>query len=397
LSVSNTSTARKGLTANWSRRKVLSFGLFFILISSVAALVAAEYFLKTVDERIGRSESMQPGLIRYDARLGWALSPGWTGRHHHHDFDVDYAINRRGFRVDPAMQDVSPRVAVLGDSFTFGLGVEDAETFVSRLNADSQASGPLLNMGVPGYSTDQQTLLFNRTVGLESVETVMLVVYLANDLFDNTLPFPLQADHGKPFFSLEEDGRLVLQNSPVPRTAKPAAARSADLSSLVLGGEKPAASLLERTLGQTHIARRLGMFQSHTRLPAEVLQQRFDPYVDRFIALTAELQRQVASRGARLVVALLPGASYVETPDSLSAQYQQYLREQLLRRMAGMTDVAVIDLAGALRQAASKDGEPFYFPSERHLNAHGHQFVSRVLADYLAGAGARHALPVPAL
>ena len=396
MSVQNTSSSRNGLTANWSRRKVLSFGLFFVVISSAIAIVAAEYFLQTLDERISHSESMQPGLIRYDATLGWALSPGWSGRHHHHDFDVGYSINKRGFRADPAMQGDTPRVAVLGDSFTFGLGVEDAETFVSRLNADSQR-GAFLNMGMPGYSTDQQILLFRRTYDLEHVDTVVLVVYLANDLFDNTLRFPLQADHGKPFFSLEQGGRLVLQNSPVPTTAKPAAARSADLSSLVLGGERPATSLLERTLGQTHIARRLGLFQSQTMLSAGVLQRRFDSYVDLFIALAGELQRQVAGRGARLVVALLPGASYVEQPGSLSAQYQQYLREQLLRRMADMTDVAVIDLASALRQAVVDGGEVFYFPNERHLNARGHQFVSRELADYLAGVGARHALPVQAL
>lgn len=395
MSVQKTYGARNGLTASWSRRKVLTFGLFFMVISTVIALVAAEYVLRILDERISHSESMQPGLIRYDATLGWALSPGWSGRHHHHDFDVGYAIDRRGFRADPAMQGDRPQVAVLGDSFTFGLGVEDAETFVSRLNAGSQR-GAFLNMGVPGYSTDQELLLLRRTFDLEQVDTVMLVVYLANDLFDNTLPFPLQADHGKPFYSLEQGGRLLLHNRPVPTTAKPAAARSADLSSLVLGGERPATSLLERTLGQTHIARRLGLFQSQATLSAGVLQRRFEPYIDLFIALTAELQRQVTGRGARLVVALLPGASYVERPASLSAQYQQYLREQLLQRLAGMADVAVIDLAAALRQAASEQGEPFYFPNEHHLNAQGHQFVSRVIAGSLADVGARHALPLPA-
>jgi hypothetical protein len=30
----------------------------------------------------------------------------------------------------------------------------------------------------------------------------VLITYLGNDLFDNQLPFPLQADNAKPFFEL---------------------------------------------------------------------------------------------------------------------------------------------------------------------------------------------------
>lgn len=388
-SVASESSFRPALTAGWSRRKLISFAVLLVVGISALAVVASEYLLRVLDDRIARSERMQPGLIRYDPRLGWALAAGWSGRHQHHDFDVAYAITPQGLRDDPAANSAHPRVLVLGDSFTFGLGVAGAQTFVSRLNTDSERPGAYLNMGMPGYSTDQQYLLYRQRGAVDGVDTVLLVVYLANDLFDNALPYPLQADHGKPWFKLKAAGRLELQNTPVPMSAKPAAARAASLSALVLGGEGPPPTLLERSLGNSHLARRLGLFQPHARLPDAVMQRRFQPYLDLFMALTAELQALASRRGAELAVALLPGASYVEQPRSMSAQYQQFLLEKLQQRLSKTLGIQAIDLASPLRQAAERNAEALYFPYERHLNAAGHQRVAELLAARLGDRAAR--------
>jgi len=105
-------------------------------------------------------------------------------------FDVVYDIDASGFRIDPLAGKTGSRVAVLGDSFTFGLGVANGETFVSRLNAGSDDGRHYLNLGVPGYSTDQELLLLKKTGNALKPDIVLLVVYLANDLFDNNRSFP---------------------------------------------------------------------------------------------------------------------------------------------------------------------------------------------------------------
>ena len=247
--------------SRWSRKKYASFAAITVLLGLAVSLVAVEFVLRYQDRLIARSEHMAPGLIRYNADLGWQLTPGWSGVHHHYDYDVEYDIDDSGFRVDPHAGMTGPRVAVLGDSFTFGLGVANDETFVSRLNARSDDRRQYLNLGVPGYSTDQELLLFRKTGKALKPDSVLLVVYLANDLFDNNRPFPLQADHAKPYFRLDTNRRLVLVNTPVPLATKSAAARSTGLADVVLGDEMPSPPLLTRTLGQLRIARRLGIFQ----------------------------------------------------------------------------------------------------------------------------------------
>jgi hypothetical protein len=149
-----------------SGKRYYLLALLTVLLSTAATLIAVELFLRYQDGRIARCEHMQPGLIGFDPQLGWKLTPGWTGRHRHHDFDVSYRIAATGFRHDVRQaQRPGPRVAVLGDSFTFGLGVDDDETFVSLLNAGGTHTGRFINRGVPGYSTDQELIQF-RSLGV---------------------------------------------------------------------------------------------------------------------------------------------------------------------------------------------------------------------------------------
>jgi hypothetical protein len=49
----------------------------------------------------------------------------------------------------------SPTIVLFGDSFTFGVGVEDVETFASRI-AMGFPQYRLINLGVPGSALVQQ-------------------------------------------------------------------------------------------------------------------------------------------------------------------------------------------------------------------------------------------------
>ncbi len=77
--------------------------------------------------------------------------------------------NAEGFRggaFAPADED-AVRIAVLGDSVSFGFGVDDAETWPHHLAGLLAADGRAVqvrNLAVPGYSTAQGRLLFERRV-----------------------------------------------------------------------------------------------------------------------------------------------------------------------------------------------------------------------------------------
>src|SRR5262245_1651253 len=87
-----------------------------------------------------RRESERGKFCQYDATLGWAGVPDADAdfdyvdtRHHVHQ-------NARGFRgADvPLERSARRRVVVLGDSFVWGFGVEDAQIFTELLGGGDE-------------------------------------------------------------------------------------------------------------------------------------------------------------------------------------------------------------------------------------------------------------------
>ena len=98
---------------------------------ALVALGVVELLLRQREGSIRKSDRLDPGFIRHDPLLGWALSPRAEGSHAHHDFQATYHVDATGFRSSRPDGVVpmpgSRRHALVGDSFTFGLGVSDAE------------------------------------------------------------------------------------------------------------------------------------------------------------------------------------------------------------------------------------------------------------------------------
>ena len=149
----------------------------------------------------------------YDETLGWKNIPSWESA----TFDRKIAINSKGLR-DREYPYEKPagvfRILVLGDSFVWGYGVSNEETFTERLEQALTAEGAaieVLNAGVSGWGTDQQ-LLYLESEGFKySPELVVLAFFLYNDPENilNSRQYGLQ----KPIFV---NTNLQLANVPVP-------------------------------------------------------------------------------------------------------------------------------------------------------------------------------------
>ena len=91
-----------------------------LVVSTAAALWVAEMLAGRYLDRAAHAEHMAPGLLRFDNRIGWRLSPGWHGRHQHHDYDVRYTIEADGYRKSAGTDSPgAARINVYGDSYTF--------------------------------------------------------------------------------------------------------------------------------------------------------------------------------------------------------------------------------------------------------------------------------------
>lgn len=74
-------------------------------------------------------------------------------------------------------------VPCLGDSFTFGIGVNDGETFVDHLQAGANAR--LLNLGVPGSALpNQRYIVESRHADLGRPKQYLAFFFLGNDFAD---------------------------------------------------------------------------------------------------------------------------------------------------------------------------------------------------------------------
>lgn len=198
------------------------------------------------------------------------------------------------------------RIALLGDSFAFGWGVEQSETFAQHLedNLNQRARGALrfevLNFGVPGFSTFQEVALFEER-GLDFNPDAVLVYFVQNDF---GMPFFIRDINGSggmlssvKFFEL---GKKLLTPEAVQKQVKntgldpsAALARLATLTSargiplfLTINPRKSWRSDLQRlpsmrkSPGTQFIPLREGLLEYIKRenIPEEALTLSFDPH-----------------------------------------------------------------------------------------------------------------------
>ncbi len=216
--------------AHFTRRQKAVFvaiyliGCFLLLEFAARVILAAEglsgqaALRSSVGWRHWWAERHQPGVPifygfdDYHPTRGWASRPLVRGDDTFGPDSVNTnSIGLRGTTEFALEKDPGRlRIAILGDSFTFGDEVRDDETYPSVL-ARRLAPAEVMNFGVHGYGHDQMLLLLREKV-LDHRPDVVVLGFLRDDMERNMLSF---RDFAKPRFRLK-DGRLRLTNVPVP-------------------------------------------------------------------------------------------------------------------------------------------------------------------------------------
>lgn len=165
--------------------------------------------------------------VSHHAVLGHAPTPGFSGIG---AGNAPVAIDADGLRSNggPAIADGSPILAV-GDSYTYGEEVTDADTWPAQLEA--LTGRRVLNGGVSGYGFDQVVLRAEQLVARHA-PSIVIVSFIADDVRRVEMRRLWWRD--KPWFDFDGEG-LVLRGTPVPRRERLSARRRHEIERVLIG------------------------------------------------------------------------------------------------------------------------------------------------------------------
>jgi lysophospholipase L1-like esterase len=100
-----------------------------------------------------------------------------------------WGMRRRAEDTEQAKPAGTTRILLLGDSFAFGVGVRDEDTFARRIEARLAATAgrrvEVLNAGVQGYNTHDEVVYLEKE-WLAFEPDIVLVVFYLNDAYDDS-------------------------------------------------------------------------------------------------------------------------------------------------------------------------------------------------------------------
>jgi len=315
--------------------------LLVVVVATVVALGVCEVLIAVLPVSL-RPAPLFPGDIvpeldaTTDPLIGWKLPPSTVFEEATGEYSVSYASNSLGFRSRREYSADPPPVVFLGDSYTFGSGVQDDETFVALVDRELGAEVPCYNMGIGGFGIDQMWMTL-RHYALPLQPRAVVLAFIRYDL-DRSLSAYRRGHiwREKPVYRVA-DGELV----PMTVSNRPGAVQRLLLqrSGLVAVWRKVEHSLARRyEVGRTWKVNR---------------------------ALFEAIRDDCAEAGAALLVVHIPVNRQHPTP--------------VFDRVFAEIGVPYLDLG----EWMPEDSDGLYYPEDRHLTPAGHRSVASVIVEQL--------------
>jgi lysophospholipase L1-like esterase len=181
--------------------------LVFLLISELALMIFVPHLKPT--------GHMKGIFFEHDSTLGWKGVPNATGVFSTEAFTMNITLNSKGLRDtdDYSYNNENvTRIVVLGDSFTWGEGVNNSQIYTEFLE-NKLDKAEVINTGHVGYSTAQE-LLFLKYEGVKYSPDLVILLFCKNDLTDNVATST--GYYPRPVFAIDENNNTFLTNVPLP-------------------------------------------------------------------------------------------------------------------------------------------------------------------------------------
>jgi hypothetical protein len=290
---------------------------------------------------------MEPSFAggQHDSLIGWKPQPNLRGPAQNTNSRGIRGVTEYSYERPPRV----PRLIVHGDSFTWGLGVSDSETYSSRL-ATLLPGSEVINMGINGHGIDQQYLYW-LAEGRRYQPDVVILGFFVPDFHRSMLAI---REHPKPRFSLGDRGlNLIGVPVPTPQQYLDDCALDCRSTSRVLD------------LASAGIRRMRAREPEDSFLHKSALTK----------AILASWSESLSETQAEFCLVVIPQARYREYPDHERI-------EQLLQRSAQENGFAFLNLTDGLREF-EMSGRKAFLESNGHWSADGHSFAASQIADLL--------------
>jgi lysophospholipase L1-like esterase len=301
---------------------------------------------------------------------------------------VPITTNAHGMRwretpLAPAAE--SARVALVGDSFTFGLWSASVESSLAGvLDQNLRPRGfEVLNFGVPGFGLLDIELQIRQQVLAFSPRYIILASYMGNDLLDTYL--------GLHRYDVRRDGTLQLNRGNL-RERIPVEH---------LDGTWSIGEVLRRHIRLYAFAAQLrkdwrrgsndaasGRIATTEGYTSNVFWSRRDypPFAEAALRASLEaiarIKKLCDERGIQLLFVSIPSLEQVYTPHFFSGRYDIGLPQRHFEAFARSAAIPYLDLAPALVHEARTQRRNLHIQSDGHFNTAGHQVSGARISEF---------------
>lgn len=315
-----------------------------------------------------------PGLYLTDADIGHIHTPNFRGRLEGAEFQVLVRINQAGLRgkeLRPIKKNTF-RILCLGDSFTWGYGSNDENTYPAELEKFLQIQYPfldiqVLNAGVCGYGNNEELKLL-RKMGKELRPNLIIIQFFAgNDFVDNVIPAnrAIEVRNGM-LYAIQEPGK--------------------DRNPLWL-------RIIHRLKQKSHlvhlVSERIGYLAIRTGILAKIEHFSCQEFTEKDSSLAVNLLVEIGEMAQQLGAEKI----YLFAPEKvqLLVKLGGPLRaSKVVKKSAELTNSPWIDLTSALIQNNGLD--KLYFKQDSHWTPEGNKFVAHVVMKKIIELNLIHAI-----
>jgi lysophospholipase L1-like esterase len=325
-----------------------------------------------------------PMAISNENRI-FDLKPNYHQTYKTSEFEIDIKTNSDSLRDVEHSIDKPPntyRIVVIGDSMTFGWGVNLEDTWwkilEDKLNNNSKnIKYEVINLGVWMYTYDQQYLRLKEK-GLK----------YQPDLVIQDIYWPHLRTIATHQWQKDENGKIIKIIDPTVYVSKEGILKTKD-KNLFISFLKQHSKLLNFIISRLQtILLKKSLITSDLPLLDEDSFSKFNDTWKKAFESIKQTKQLLEEKGIPYIVFLIPREVQVSKnewqPLFIGAmnekRFSEDIPQKIFTNFAESEKIKILDLLPAFRTKYQPD---LYFPVDPHLTKKGHELISEILFDFI--------------